>query len=230
LSDGVPVLAFDRVAKNFAGPQGAVAVLREAQLALAEGEFAALTGPSGSGKSTCLHLAALLDRPSAGRVMVDGIDTSFLAEPELCALRARKIGMVFQRYCLLPQRSVFDNVLFRFRYLEHSRKQAEARVRDVLAALGLGKAAHRAARLLSGGEMQRVAIARAVVLKPRILIADEPTGNLDRASAAAVMDCFQALNAEGITILMATHNPALLSSCTRHIRLDEGVMAAGGAA
>lgn len=222
---GAPaVIAFENVEKSFSTPHGAVSVLRGFNLTLAERDFVALTGPSGSGKSTCLHLAALLDRPTTGKVLLDGMDTSGAADTELCALRARKVGMVFQKYCLLPHRSVFENVLFRFRYVQCSRAEARQRAAGVLATMNLSALADRRAQVLSGGEMQRVAIARAVALEPRVLIADEPTGNLDRASATAVMDCFAALNEQGITILIATHNETLLADCTRHVRLDRGAV------
>ncbi|MFQ5962210.1 MAG: ABC transporter ATP-binding protein [Candidatus Methylomirabilales bacterium] len=181
-----------------------------------------MTGPSGSGKSTSLHLAALLDHPTSGRVLFDGEDVSTLEEPHLCQLRKHKVGMVFQKYCLLPHRSVFDNVLFRFHYLAHDRSEARRRVMHALETMGLMNIANRPARLLSGGEMQRVAIARAVALEPRLLIADEPTGNLDRASANAVMECFWRLNQAGITILMVTHNEALLDFCARHLECRDG--------
>jgi putative ABC transport system ATP-binding protein len=210
------------VSKSFAMPRGRIEVLHEVNFSVFQGEFVAVTGPSGSGKSTFLNLAALLDHPTTGGVQFDGQDVSQLAEAEMCRLRKKKIGMVFQKYCLLPHRTVLENVLFRFRYLDHDRFEAEQRCLRILTRMGLMNITHRCVRFLSGGEMQRVAIARAVALEPRLLIADEPTGNLDRAAATAVMDCFKQLNDAGISILMATHNEALLNFCTRHILCQGG--------
>lgn len=220
MNHSIPVLGMEDVGKSFQTPQGRIEVLRHVNLAISEGEFVAVTGPSGSGKSTCLHLAALLDQPTTGRVLFDGQDLSVLAEPELCQIRKHKVGMVFQMYCLLPHRTVAENVLFRYRYLDHDRTEAEKQAMHALEAMDLTGIANRPARLLSGGEMQRVAIARAVALEPRLLIADEPTGNLDRVSAMGVMDCFKRLHQAGITILMVTHNEALLGFCSRHLRLE----------
>lgn len=222
MNDSISVLEMRNVSKSFPTPNGRVEVLHKVNLYVLEGEFVAITGPSGSGKSTFLHLAALLDCPTSGGVLFDGQDVSTLDDPDLCHLRKHKIGMVFQKYCLLPQRSVLENVLFRFRYLDYDRVEAEKQSVQALGIMGLMNIANRRARFLSGGEMQRVAIARAVALEPRLLIADEPTGNMDRASANAVMNCFRRLNESGITVLMVTHNEALLSFCTRHLLCLDG--------
>jgi len=165
---------------------------------------------------------ALSPEPTPGDAEYPGPAFHYKAAPQMCHLRKKKIGMVFQKYCLLPHRTVLENVLFRFRYVDHDRVDAERRSIRVLETMGLMSITNRSARFLSGGEMQRVAIARAVALEPRLLIADEPTGNLDRAAANSVMDCFKRLNEAGITILMATHNEALLNSCTRHLLCQGG--------
>ncbi len=222
MKNSVIVLEMQDVCKGFPTPYGCVEVLHQVNLTVSQGEFVAVTGPSGSGKSTLLHLAALLDHSSSGRVSFDGLDVSSLEEADLCNLRKQKVGMVFQTYCLLPHRSVFENVLFRFRYLNYNRVDAEKRSVQALEKVDLVSIANRPARLLSGGEMQRVAIARAIAYEPRLLIADEPTGNLDWTSANAIMDCFQVFNKSGITILMATHNEALLNFCTRQIVCRDG--------
>ena len=219
-----PLLQMETVYKSFSTAHSSVEVLRGVNLTLSEGEFVAITGPSGSGKTTCLHLAALLDQPTTGHVLFDSQDVSHLTEPDLCRLRKYKVGMVFQKYCLLPHRSVIENVLFRFRYLDHDRVEATRHARRALGLMGLLPIADRPARLLSGGEMQRVAIARAIAMKPRLLIADEPTGNLDGVSRDLVMDCFQQLNQAGMTILMVTHNEALLSYCSRHLVCEDGLL------
>ena len=216
------LLEMHDVSKSFPAPNGCVGVLERVNLDLSEGEFLIITGPSGSGKTTLLHLASLLDRPSSGKVIFDSLDVSTLDERDLCRIRKHKVGMVFQKYCLLPHRSVRENILFRFRYLDHDPADAASRTELAMAQMGLMEAAERPARLLSGGEMQRVAIARAVALEPRLLIADEPTGNLDRSSADAVMACFHRLNQAGITILMVSHNEALLEHCSRHLVCQDG--------
>lgn len=219
-----PVLRMQAVQKSYDTLQGSTAVLRRVNLDIAGGEFVVITGPSGSGKSTCLHLAALLDNPTAGQVLFDGDDVSCLTDRESCHLRATKIGMVFQKYCLIPHRSVLDNVMFRFRYLECDPGETMAFGREALDAVGIDHLADRTVRLLSGGEMQRVAIARAIALRPRLLIADEPTGNLDHAATLAVMENFRRLNNDGITILMVTHNPLLLEYCSRHVSCSDGII------
>ena len=219
-----PILHMQSVQKSYATLRGSVAVLRHVDLSVNAGEFVMITGPSGSGKSTCLHLAALLDTPTAGRVVLDGDDVTQLDERTACRLRATRIGMVFQKYCLIPHRTVFDNVLFRFRYLDTDANEARELARAALAAVGISELSDRTVRLLSGGEMQRVAIARAIALRPRLLIADEPTGNLDESATLAVMGHFRQMNESGITILMVTHNPMLLDYCSRHVLCRDGVV------
>ena len=220
-----PVLELHRVGKHFPTPGGRVDVLREVSLQAGAGDFIAITGPSGAGKSTLLNLCAFLDRPNAGRIVFDGQPMDGANEAAFCAIRKHRIGMVFQKYCLLPHRSVLENVLFRFRYVAHDRDDAVRRSREALATMGLGALADRPARLLSGGEMQRVAIARAVAIAPKLLVADEPTGNLDTDSATIVMECFERLNTDhGLSILMVTHNESLLRYCSRHLACHGGAL------
>jgi ABC-type lipoprotein export system ATPase subunit len=222
-----PVLRMEAVARAFPSPQGRVDALRRVDLAVHPGDFVAITGPSGSGKSTLLHLAALLDAPSGGRVVFEGRDTSGLEEKDLCEIRKSKIGMVFQKFCLLPHRSALENVAFRFRYTGAPAAAARELAAQALAEVGLESVQHREVRVMSGGEMQRVAIARAVALRPSLLVADEPTGNLDAASARGVMEAFRLLNGRGITVLMATHNRSLLEYCSRHLECRDGELADG---
>ena len=210
------------VNKSFRASHGCVDVLHSVTLSLSKGEFAILTGPSGSGKSTFLHLAALLDVPTSGELFFEKQEITSLWDDELCDLRKNSIGIVFQKYYLLPHRTVFENILFRFRYLDYSKSDARKRASEALEMMHLDAIADRPARLLSGGEMQRVAIARAVALIPKLLIADEPTGNLDSSSANAVMDYLTMLNQAGITILMATHNESFLKYCSRHLVCRDG--------
>ena len=216
------VLEMEAVQRTFLAATGPVPVLRHVDLAINAGDFVAITGPSGSGKSTLLNLAALLDQPTAGCVRLRGEDISRLDQDALCDLRKTAIGMVFQKFHLLPHRSALDNVRFRFRYTDTESAEARQRATDALEVLGVGALAERPARLLSGGEMQRVAIARAIALRPTLLVADEPTGNLDRTAAQGVMECFQKLNREGITILLVTHNHDLLRYCNRHFDCRDG--------
>jgi putative ABC transport system ATP-binding protein len=220
------VFAMSRVVRRFDSHGSSVPVLRGVDLAVRRGEFVAITGPSGSGKSTLLHLAALLDAPDEGSLVFDGQDTAKLTDAQLCRLRGRAVGMVFQRFCLLPHRTVRQNVAFRYRYVDDDDAGADtaSRVERVLVALDLSHVADRPVRLLSGGEMQRVAIARAVAMEPSLLIADEPTGNLDRSAAQSVMQAFRQLNERGLTILMVTHNEGLLQYCSRRLRLEDGYL------
>jgi putative ABC transport system ATP-binding protein len=222
VNSSTDILQLHDVNKSFWASHGSVDVLHSVSLSLAEGEFAIVTGPSGSGKSTFLHLAALLDVPSSGELFFEEQETASLRDDELCDLRKNSIGIVFQKYYLLPHRSVFENILFRFRYLDYSSSDARKKANEALEMMHLDTIADRPARLLSGGEMQRVAIARAVALMPKLLIADEPTGNLDSSSANAVMDYLRMLNQAGITILMATHNEAFLKYCSRHLICRDG--------
>jgi ABC-type lipoprotein export system ATPase subunit len=215
------------VGKSFPAAGGPVHVLHAVDLYVEHGEFVALTGPSGSGKSTCLNLAGLLDQPTEGELLLEGDDTCSLSERALCELRKRKVGMVFQGFHLLPHRTVLENVMFRFRYLDVSIDEAREHALRALAAVGLGGITERSARLLSGGEMQRVAIARAVALRPGLLLADEPTGNLDRDATDVVMETFAELNREGIGILLATHNPDLLKYCGREVVCRDGTLSDG---
>ncbi len=221
------LLALDGVGRIFTDGGRRVEVLGGVDLAVQPGEFLLVTGPSGSGKSTLLHIAALLDRPSRGRVVFQGRDLAGFDENALCRVRARHLGIVFQRYALLPHRSALENVMFRFRYLQdfpHDRREA---ARAALERVHLDGIAGRRARLLSGGEMQRVAIARAIAARPDILVADEPTGNLDGEAAGRVMQVFTELNRAGLAIIMVTHNLELLRYGSRHVELRHGRLAPG---
>lgn len=218
-----PLLRFQDVGRSFRTASGLQTVLQNLNVELYAGEFAAITGPSGSGKSTFLNLCALLDEPSSGEVFFDGASTSRLSEDKLDRLRKQSVGMVFQHYCLLPYRSVLDNVLFRFRYLAMDKYEVQKLAWDALAMVGMAEHAQRQTNLLSGGEMQRVGIARAIALRPRVLVADEPTGNLDRKSAEQVMRCLKQLGDAGdMAILLVTHDESLLRFASRHLQCDSG--------
>lgn len=222
MNASVPVLQMSGVSKAFPSAEGPVNVLKSVDLAIMPGEFVMITGPSGSGKSTLLHLAALLDAPSSGRTFFAGRDVTGLPEEAICDIRRKEIGMVFQKFCLLPHRSALENVFFRFRYTEAPEPSPADRVERILSDMGLSRIRNRPARLLSAGEMQRVAIARAVILPPTLLVADEPTGNLDSRSCGVVMEIFRNLHRQGLTVLMATHNENLLEYATRHLVCRDG--------
>ncbi len=219
-----PILLMENVSKTFPAPHGQVTVLDGVTFRVNPGDFVSITGPSGSGKTTLLNLAALLDQPTSGRLHLSGNDIQSISETERTELRKHKVGMVFQRFCLLTHRTVLENVLFRFRYLDTPPAEALRLARQALAQVDLESHADQPARLLSGGEMQRVAIARAIALPPALLLVDEPTGNLDPASGTAIMDHFLRLNQSGITIVMATHNPTLANHTTRHLECRAGTL------
>ena len=218
-------LRLENVRKAFRAAAGEVAVLRGVSLTLAAGEFGVITGPSGSGKTTLLMVAGLLQPADGGEVWFDGREVSRLGEAETAEIRKRGVGMVFQKFCLMPHRSALDNVEFRFRYLERDAREARKLAAAALDRVGLAGKAKQAARLLSAGEMQRVAIARALALPPKLLLADEPTGNLDPESAARVMDLFRELNAAGMSILLVTHNPDWVAPGTTHWTMHDGRLA-----
>ena len=204
-----------------------VRALRGVGLSIEEGEFVAVTGPSGSGKSTFMHILGCLDRPTGGRYFLDGRDVSHLSREELAEVRSKKIGFVFQGFNLLARTTALDNVELPLLYGSGMSGAARhARARDMLHAVGLGDRVNHLPNQLSGGQQQRVAIARALVNEPAILLADEPTGNLDSRTGIEVMDIFQRLNEEsGITVLLITHEVDIAEYGNRIIRFHDGAIA-----
>ena len=204
-------------------PEG-VTLVQDASLKVERGEFIAITGPSGSGKSSLLYLLGLLDRPTEGRVLLEGRDTASLSAAELANLRLARLGFVFQFHFLLPEFSTLDNVLIPIRRLGRLKDAAaRAQAMKLLEALGMAEAAAKLPEQLSGGMRQRAAIARALANDPAIILADEPTGNLDTRNAAAVFDIFTRLAAEeGRAILVVTHDAELAKRTSRRIHLVDG--------
>ena len=203
-----------------------VAALQEVDLTVEPGEFLAIVGPSGSGKSTLMNIVGCLDRPTAGTYTLAGTPVAELNDDGLARLRSRTIGFVFQSYNLLPRTSALENVATPLLYQGVSRKDRLARARAALERLGLGDRVDHVPTELSGGQQQRVAIARALVTEPALLLADEPTGNLDSASGADVMTILRELNAAGRTIVMITHDSDVASSAGRQVHVRDGRLVA----
>ena len=221
----IPVVELVDVHRSFPGPPEVHAV-RGVDLAVRAGEYLSIVGPSGSGKSTLLHVLGLLDRPSSGTYLLDGVDVARMSESERAGMRGGRIGFVFQAFHLLPSRSVLDNVMLAMVYQRVPRRERRSRALEALDRVGLAHRLDFAPAQLSGGERQRVAVARALVGRPSLLLADEPTGNLDQANAAGVMELFDDLHAGGITIAVITHDETVSARAERRVRITDGELTA----
>jgi putative ABC transport system ATP-binding protein len=222
----MPVISIRDLVKTYHVGEVTVRALRGASIDVEQGEFVAVTGPSGSGKSTLMHILGCLDRPTSGTYILDGKDVSRMSKDELAIIRNRKIGFVFQGFNLLSRTTALDNVELPLLYNGANKMKTSERHKrsmDALRAVGLGERFHHFPNQLSGGQQQRVAIARALVTEPTILLADEPTGNLDTRTSIEVMDIFQRLNVErGITVLLITHEMDIAEYGTRLVRFRDG--------
>lgn len=224
------LIEIENLTKTYHLGEQDVPVLRGVSMTVARGELVALTGASGSGKSTLMNILGCLDRPSSGRYVLDGEDVSGLSPEQRAGVRGRKIGFVFQSFNLLARTSALDNVLMPLTYSHGARlSPAAARERGMhlLERVGLADRYHHHPSQLSGGQMQRVAIARSLVNQPPLLLADEPTGNLDSRTRVEIMDMLAKLNDEGLTVLIVTHDPEVSSFARRAVRMRDGIIEAG---
>lgn len=221
-----PVADLIDLRKTYYKPDGSVMVeaLKGVNITIRQGEYVAIMGQSGSGKSTLMNILGCLDRPSDGQYLLNGQDINTMSDEALSEFRGRTIGFVFQAFNLIPQLTIEENVEVPLFYQAVEKGQRRERAIESLNRVGLGERIGHRPRELSGGQQQRTAIARALVTRPVVLLADEPTGNLDSATGTAILDGFDALHAQGMTVIMVTHDDGVADRCQRVIRLKDGVV------
>jgi putative ABC transport system ATP-binding protein len=210
------------LSRHFQVGEQLVKALDDVSLTFRAGDYVSIMGPSGSGKSTLLNVIGLLDRPTSGSYALDGRDTTGMGDDELAAMRSHKIGFIFQSFHLVPRMSAFENVELPMVLAGVAPAERRKRAEKVLADLSLTDRAHHRPDQLSGGQRQRVAIARAMIMEPTVLLADEPTGNLDHVSGADVLASLEALNARGILLVVVTHDDEVAARARRHVRMRDG--------
>jgi putative ABC transport system ATP-binding protein len=216
------VIHIEKLSKSYVTSAGLFPALKEINLQILSGEFVAIMGPSGSGKSTFMNILGCLDTPSEGCYVLDGRAVAEMSRDELALLRNRTIGFVFQGFNLLPRMSLLDNVALPLIYCGTTREERQQRALEILTKVGLASKAGSLPNQISGGQQQRVAIARALVNRPRLLLADEPTGNLDSHTSQEIMALFEELNREGITIVLVTHETDIAQHSKRQVRFHDG--------
>jgi len=221
-----PIVSLDRISRTYAMERVRVDALRDVSIAVGDGEFVAIVGPSGSGKSTMMNIIGCLDRPTAGIYRLAGTPVAELGDDGLARLRSRTIGFVFQSYNLLPRTSALDNEATPLLYQGVGRRERVARATAALERLGLGDRLDHEPTELSGGQQQRVAVARAIVTDPALILADEPTGNLDSAAGRDVLAVLRELHAAGRTIVLITHDVEVAAAAERQIHIRDGMIAA----
>lgn len=217
------VVELEGVERTFDGTPP-VEALKATNVVVNQGDYVAIVGPSGSGKSTLLHLLGLLDSPTAGTYRLDGVDTQGISEAEKAGLRATRIGFVFQSFHLLATRTTVENVALGELYVAGSKAERKARAEEALIRVGLGHRLDAYPTTLSGGERQRVAVARALAAAPALLLADEPTGNLDSVTTASILDLFDELHRSGLTVMMITHDRNVAARADRQLNINDGVV------
>ena len=219
----VPLIEFRGIGKRYGSGEAAFVALHNIDLRIDEGEFVAIMGPSGSGKSTAMNIIGALDRPTWGEYLFQGVHVENLTNDQRALLRRRYLGFVFQGFNLLPRTTALENVELPLVYRGLPAKERHAMAREALDRVGLAAWEHHTPAELSGGQQQRVAIARAIVIRPKLLLADEPTGSLDSARSVEIMELLQTLNQEdGITVALVTHEPAMAEYARRHIIFRDG--------
>ena len=221
---GQPVIQVTDLVKDYSRGDNVVHALRSVSVSVTKGEFVAVMGPSGSGKSTFMNLVGCLDRPTGGSYLLDGVEVTRLSPTQLADLRNQKIGFIFQGFNLLPRMDALDNVALPMVYGGVPKQVRQRRAEVALEAVGLGARKHHRSNELSGGQQQRVAIARALVNAPSLILADEPTGNLDSRTSVEIMAILQRLNAAGATIVLVTHEPDIATYCSRTVVFKDGVV------